>query len=66
MSARAPDHAPALPGIADIQGVEHRPVLQFGRQGPAFLYRDIGDDDQRARDEAGADWLSDQGFDRKD
>ena len=24
------------------------------------------DDDQRARDEAGADWLSDQGFDRKD
>lgn len=28
---------------------------------------DDGDDaDQRARDEAGADWLSDQGFDRKD
>ena len=24
------------------------------------------DADQRARDEAGADWLSDQGFDRKD
>ncbi len=29
--------------------------------------RDDDDDaDQRARDEAGADWLSDQGFDRKD
>ncbi len=24
------------------------------------------DEDQRARDEAGADWMSDQGFDRKD
>jgi hypothetical protein len=24
------------------------------------------DDDERARDEAGADWLADQGFDRKD
>lgn len=28
--------------------------------------RDGDDDDDRARDEAGADWLAEQGFDRKD
>jgi len=44
----------------DREGRQHR----VGEQ----EHRDDDDDDadQRARDEAGADWLSDQGFDRKD
>jgi hypothetical protein len=36
------------------------------REGPSSEYPDDEAEDARIREEAGADWLAEQGFDRKD
>lgn len=62
--AAALEYMHARPGRASDEGGDD--TDDDDREDVDADHDDDGDADQRARDEAGADWLSDQGFDRKD